>query len=427
MDKFKNLRGTFDLLPSQLVKWQNIENIIKIQLNRSFVKEIRTPILEITELFTRGIGENTDVVSKEMYTFKDRSDRSCTLRPEGTASVVRAIINNGLSAKPQQKLWYMGPMFRYERPQAGRQRQFHQFGVEFIGYESYRSDVEIISLAWDILQKLGINDLNLEINSLGNTNDRLNYRKAFSKFLDKNYSSLDLDSQKRVNKNPMRILDTKNKDTIEILKKAPLLIDFLCDESLMRYSQIKEQLKFLNIPFEENYKLVRGLDYYTHTAFEITSGSLGSQATICGGGRYDNLIKLMGGNDTPAIGFAIGLERLMILAGEEYENDRLVDIYLVNKGSSAENLALELTRKLRKINIITELDTSGTSFSKQFKKANRLKARSVIVIGEEEAFKKEFIIRLFNDREQDNKEKRISFDNYHELVKWLKTNIREDL
>ena len=195
----------------------------------------------------------------------------------------------------------------------------------------------------------------------------------------------------------------------------------------MRYSQIKEQLKFLNIPFEENYKLVRGLDYYTHTAFEITSGSLGSQATICGGGRYDNLIKLMGGNDTPAIGFAIGLERLMILAGEEYENDRLVDIYLVNKGSSAENLALELTRKLRKINIITELDTSGTSFSKQFKKANRLKARSVIVIGEEEAFKKEFIIRLFNGREQDNKEKRISFDNYHELVKWLKTNIREDL
>ena len=427
MDKFKNLRGTFDILPSQLVKWQNIENIIKIQLSRSFVKEIRTPILEMTELFTRGIGENTDVVSKEMYTFKDRGDRSCTLRPEGTASVVRALINNGLSVKPQQKLWYMGPMFRYERPQAGRQRQFHQFGVEFIGYKSYRSDVEIISLAWDILQRLGIKHLNLEINSLGNTNDRKNYQQAFTKFLDKNYSSLDSDSQKRVNKNPMRILDTKNKDTIQILKEAPILVDFLCDESLERYCQIKEQLKFLKIPFEENYKLVRGLDYYTHTAFEITSGALGSQATVCGGGRYDNLIKLMGGNETPAIGFAIGLERLIILAGKEYENDRLVDVYLVNKGSSAENYAIELTRKLRKLNIFTELDTSGTSFSKQFKKANKLNAKSVIVIGEEEAMKKEFLIRLFNDQYKENKEKRISFDDDYELVKWLKTNLREDL
>jgi len=427
LDKFKNLRGTFDLLPSQLVKWQNIENIIKILLARSPVKEIRTPVLEMTELFTRGIGENTDVVSKEMYTFKDRGDRSCTLRPEGTASVARAIINNGLSAKPHQKLWYMGPMFRYERPQAGRQRQFHQFGVEFIGYKSYRSDVEIISLAWDILQRLGIKDLNLEINSLGNCNDRSSYHEAFYKWLDKNYSSLDYDSQKRVNKNPMRILDTKNKETIEMLKDAPKLIDFLCEESLDRYLQIKEQLKFLKIPFQENSRLVRGLDYYTHTAFEITSGSLGSQATVCGGGRYDNLIKLMGGEDTPAIGFAIGLERLMILAGEEHESDRLIDVYIVNKGRYAENLAIKLSRELRKINIITELDISDSSFSKQFKKANRFKAKSVIIIGEEEAIKKEFVIRLFNDKNQDNKEKSISIDDFSELEKWLKINIREDL
>ena len=427
MDKFKNIRGTFDILPAKLIKWQNIENIIKIQLFRSSVKEIRTPILEMTELFTRGIGENTDVVSKEMYTFNDRGNRSCTLRPEGTASVARAVINSGLSAKPQQKLWYMGPMFRYERPQAGRQRQFHQFGVEYIGYESYRSDVEIISLAWDILKKLGINNLNLEINSLGNTDDRFNYQQAFIKWLDKNYSYLDVDSQNRVNKNPMRILDTKNSDTIEILKEAPRLIDYLCEESLERYLKIKEQLNFLDIPFIENYRLVRGLDYYTHTAFEITSGSLGSQATVCGGGRYDNLIKNMGGNETPAIGFAIGLERLMILAGEEYENDRLVDIYIVNKGVSAENIAIKLSRQLRKLNIITELDISGSSFSKQFKKANRLKAKSVIIIGEEEANKKEFLIRLFSDQNQDNKEERISFDNYFELEKWLKINIREDL
>ena len=426
MDNLKNLRGTFDILPNQLIKWQNIENIIKLQLFRASVKEIRTPILEMTELFTRGIGENTDVVSKEMYTFKDRGDRSCTLRPEGTASVARALINNGLSAKPQQKLWYMGPMFRYERPQSGRQRQFHQFGVEFIGYESYRSDVEIISLAWDILQKLGIKDLNLELNSLGDSNDRLNYQKSFLKWLEKNYSSLDLDSQKRVNKNPMRILDTKNKDTIHLLKGAPRLIDFLSDESLERYSQIKEQLKFLRIPFEENFRLVRGLDYYTHTAFEITSGSLGSQSTVCGGGRYDDLIKLMGGNETPAIGFAIGLERLMLLAGKEYERDRLVDIFIVNKGLTAEKLAIDLSRRLRELDFITELDISCASFSKQFKKANRLKAKSVIIIGDEEAIKKEFVIRLFNEKEQDNQQKSISFDNYGELENWLKTNLNTD-
>ena len=426
MDNLKNLRGTFDILPNQLIKWQNIENIIKLQLFRASVKEIRTPILEMTELFTRGIGENTDVVSKEMYTFKDRGDRSCTLRPEGTASVARALINNGLSAKPQQKLWYMGPMFRYERPQAGRQRQFHQFGVEFIGYESYRSDVEIISLAWDILQKLGIKDLNLELNSLGDFNDRVNYQKSFLKWLEKNYSSLDLDSQKRVNKNPMRILDTKNKDTIHLLKGAPRLIDFLSDESLERYSQIKEQLKFLRIPFEENFRLVRGLDYYTHTAFEITSGSLGSQATVCGGGRYDDLIKLMGGNKTPAIGFAIGLERLMLLAGKEYERDRLVDIFIVNKGLTAEKLAIDLSRRLRELDFITELDISCASFSKQFKKANRLKAKSVIIIGDEEAIKKEFVIRLFNENDQDNQQKSISFDNYGELENWLETNLKTD-
>ena len=426
MNNLKNLRGTFDLLPNQLIKWQNIENIIKDQLYRSSVKEIRTPILEMTDLFTRGIGENTDVVSKEMYTFKDRGDRSCTLRPEGTASVARALINSGLSIKPQQKLWYMGPMFRYERPQAGRQRQFHQFGVEFIGYESYRSDVEIIALAWDILQKLGINDLNLELNSLGDNNDRKNYQKSFLNWLEKKYSYLDLDSQKRVNKNPMRILDTKNKDTIRILKEAPRLIDFLSDNSFERYSQIKDQLRFLRIPFEENFNLVRGLDYYTHTAFEITSGLLGSQATVCGGGRYDDLIKLMGGNKTPAIGFAIGLERLMLLADKEYERDRLVDTYIINKGLIAEKFAIDLSRRLRDLDFITELDISSASFSKQFKKANRLKAKSVIIIGDEEATKKEFLIRLFHENDYDNKEQKISFEDYLGLEKWLKKNLKND-
>ena len=205
MNNFKNLRGTVDLLPDQLIKWQNVEKIIIQQLFRSAVKEIRTPILEMTELFMRGIGEGTDVVSKEMYTFLDRGERSCTLRPEGTASVARALIQHGISTRPSQKLWYMGPMFRYERPQAGRQRQFHQLGVEFIGYESVSSDIEIITLAWDILQKLGIKELNLEINTLGDHIDRSNFQKAFLKWLEVNKNSLDLDSQRRIDKNPLRI------------------------------------------------------------------------------------------------------------------------------------------------------------------------------------------------------------------------------
>ena len=285
-------------MPDQLIKWQNVESILREQLQRSSVKEIRTPIIEMTELFERGIGETTDVVSKEMYTFLDRGERSCTLRPEGTASVVRAIINNGLSNNSYQKLWYMGPMFRYERPQAGRQRQFHQLGVEYIGSNSPRSDVELISLAWDILQKLGIKNLNLEINSLGDVEDRENYQNTFIEWLESNYKLLDIDSQKRVKKNPLRILDTKNSETQNLLKNAPVLIDFLSQKSLDRYALIKENLDFLKIPFIENVKLVRGLDYYTHTAFEITSGELGSQATVCGGGRYDSLIKQIGGNDT---------------------------------------------------------------------------------------------------------------------------------
>ncbi len=423
MNKFKNLRGTIDLLPDQLIKWQNVEKIIIQQLFRSSVKEIRTPILEMTELFMSGIGEGTDVVSKEMYTFFDRGERSCTLRPEGTASVARALIQNGISTRPSQKLWYMGPMFRYERPQAGRQRQFHQLGVEFIGYESISSDIEIITLAWDILQKLGIKELNLEINTLGDHIDRSNFQKAFLKWLEVNKNSLDLDSQRRIDKNPLRILDTKNVKTKQILEGAPRLFDFLSGKSLERYLIIKEKLKLLKIPFIENLNLVRGLDYYTHTAFEITSGSLGSQATVCGGGRYDSLISQMGGAETPAIGFAIGLERLIILCGSELEETRETDIYIVNKGIHAEILAMELSRKLRNYDLIAELDLSGASFSKQFKKANKLKSKSIIVIGDDEALKNKFIIRLFNHENFENMEETISVDDVSKLDNWLDKNL----
>ena len=423
MNNFKNLRGTVDLFPDQLIKWQNVEKILIDQLSRASIKEIRTPILEMTELFIRGIGEGTDVVSKEMYTFLDRGERSCTLRPEGTASVARALIQNGISSKPLQKLWYMGPMFRYERPQAGRQRQFHQLGVEFVGYESVRSDIEIIALAWDILGKLGIKELNLEINTLGDLNDRLTFQKSFLEWLEMNKHSLDIDSQKRINKNPLRILDSKDVQTKKVLKNAPRLFDFLSEKSLERYFILKKQLKFLEIPYVENFNLVRGLDYYTHTAFEITSGSLGSQATVCGGGRYDNLIKQMGGKDTPAIGFAIGLERLILLAGKELEADRQTDIYIVNKGLNAELLAMNLSRKLRKYDLLVELDLTGATFSKQFKKANKLKSKSIIVLGDDEAFNKEFVIRLFNKDSSENKEETISVENDIKLDKWINNNL----
>ncbi len=423
MNNLKNLRGTVDLLPDQLIKWQNVEKILLQQLARASIREIRTPILEMTELFIRGIGEGTDVVSKEMYTFLDRGERSCTLRPEGTASVVRALIQNGMSSNPLQKLWYMGPMFRYERPQAGRQRQFHQLGIEFIGYDSVRSDVEIIALAWDVLSKLGIKELNLEINTLGDINDRLNFQKSFLKWLEINKNSLDLDSQNRINKNPLRILDSKNIQTQKALKNAPRLFDFLSEKSHKRYSDLKKQIEFLKIPYVENFNLVRGLDYYTHTAFEITSGALGSQATICGGGRYDNLIKQMGGPNTPAIGFAIGLERLILLAGKELEIPRNTDIYIINQGLVAESLAMDLSRKLRNYDLLVELDLSGASFSKQFKKANKLKSKSIIVIGDDEAVKGEFAIRLFDQSDNGNKEELISFDDEVKLENWLKSNL----
>jgi histidyl-tRNA synthetase len=423
LNNLKNLRGTVDLLPDQLIKWQNVEKIVLEQLERASIKEIRTPILEMTELFIRGIGEGTDVVSKEMYTFLDRGERSCTLRPEGTASVARALIQNGMSSNPYQKLWYMGPMFRYERPQAGRQRQFHQLGVEFIGYESVRSDVEIIALAWDTLGKLGIKELNLEINSLGDNNDRLNFQKSFLKWLEINKDSLDLDSQNRITKNPLRILDSKNIQTKKALENAPRLFNFLSEKSHKRYSDLKKQLEVLQIPYVENFNLVRGLDYYTHTAFEITSGALGSQSTVCGGGRYDDLIKQMGGPNTPAIGFAIGLERLILLAGKKLEVPRNTDIYIINQGLIAESLAMDLSRKLRNYDLLVELDLSGASFSKQFKKANKLNSKSIIVIGDDEAANNEFIIRLFDHSENGNKEEVISFESDSKLENWLNMNL----
>jgi len=374
-----------DLLPEQIRLWQFIESAARDHFARSGVAEIRTPILEATELFSRGIGEATDVVGKEMYTFTDRGDRSCTLRPEGTASVVRAAIQHGLLSQGPQRLWYGGPMFRYERPQAGRQRQFHQLGLEMLGFDSSRSDVEAIATAWDLLQDLGVQGLVLELNSLGSAADRVRYREELVAWLTARTTQLDEDSQARLTTNPLRILDSKNKDTQALLETAPTLAEALSPESQDRFAQVCSGLTALGIPYSLNPRLVRGLDYYSHTAFEITSDQLGAQATVCGGGRYDGLVEQLGGTSTPAIGWAIGLERLALLLSQlaPVTTDS-PDLYLVNRGEQAQWSALVLARELRQRGLSVELDSSGSAFSKQFKRADRSGSAWAAVLGDGE-------------------------------------------
>ena len=387
VEKLQSLRGMVDLLPAHTPLWQRVEATARDHFRRAGVREIRTPLLEATELFARGIGEATDVVGKEMYTFLDRGDRSCTLRPEGTASVVRAAVQHGLLSQGSQRLWYGGPMFRYERPQAGRQRQFHQVGLEFLGFADARSDVEAIAIAWDLLADLGVQGLALELNTLGSAEDRARYREQLVGFLEQHRDQLDPDSQERLARNPLRILDSKNADTQALLAAAPTLADALAPESRERFEQVKAGLTALEIPFRLNPRLVRGLDYYSHTAFEITSTQLGAQATVCGGGRYDGLVEQLGGAPTPAIGWALGMERLVLLL-EQAAGEAAVgappDLYLVNRGEAAELAALALARNLRRAGLSVELDSSGAAFGKQFKRADRSGAAWAAVLGDGE-------------------------------------------
>ena len=402
-----------DLLPETLQRWQAVEAVARQHFLRSGFGEIRTPLLESTDLFCRGIGEGTDVVGKEMYSFHDRGDRSCTLRPEGTASVVRAAVQHGLLSQGAQKLWYAGPMFRYERPQAGRQRQFHQIGVEWLGAASARSDVEVIALAWDLLAQLGVGGLALEINSLGTSEDRQAYRAALVAWLEQRRDQLDADSQARLNTNPLRILDSKNPETQALLEQAPTLVDALCPESSQRFAEVQQGLTALGIPFRLNARLVRGLDYYGHTAFEITSDQLGAQATVCGGGRYDGLVGQLGGPATPAIGWALGMERLLLVLEAAAKADpmgpaaRLVsarapDAYLVNRGERAESVGLAPARALRQQGLTVELDGSGASFGKQFKRADRSGARWAVVLGDEEAERSEVRLKPLKQQSEES-------------------------
>ncbi|MBD2072621.1 histidine--tRNA ligase [Phormidium sp. FACHB-592] len=377
-------RGTRDILPGEIAYWQQVEATARAILHQAAFEEIRTPIFEQTDLFERGIGEATDVVGKEMYTFQDKGDRSLTLRPEGTAGVVRAFIEHGLHAQGGvQRLWYMGPMFRYERPGTGRQRQFHQLGVELLGSGNVRADAEVIAIAVDLLQAVGLNDLQLELNSLGTRDDRIQYRSLLVDYLTPYKADLDPDSQDRLTRNPLRILDSKDAKTQAILQEAPLLGHSLSVASQERFAKVQQLLTNLGIGYTLNPKLVRGLDYYSHTAFEFQSKQFG---TVGGGGRYDGLIAELGGPETLAIGWAIGLERLIgLLQQLAPSQPTAIDFYIVSRGEAAEAQALKLAQTLRHAGFVTELDLSSSAFGKQFKRADRSGAAACFILGDAEA------------------------------------------
>jgi len=388
MSTVQAIRGTRDILPSEVTVWQQVETVARDILSRAAYREIRPPMFEQTELFARGIGEATDVVGKEMYTFEDRKGRSITLRPEITAGLVRAFIGNKLFADGGvQRLWHTGPAFRYERPQKGRQRQFHQLDVEILGSRDPRADVEVIAIATDILQSLGLKTLTMDINSVGQGEDRQAYREALVGYLTPYKDELDTDSQDRLSRNPMRILDSKDQRTQEIVTDAPSLLDYLGDDSKKHFDAVQQQLSNLGIAYNINPRLVRGLDYYTHTAFEIQSADLGSQATVCGGGRYDGLVEQLGGPSTPAIGFAVGLERLTILLQQLHGEPATpeLDFYIVSRGAKAEPAATVLAQKLRYSSCSVEIDLSGSAFGKQFKRADRSGAVACLILGDAEA------------------------------------------
>ncbi len=380
-------RGTRDILPDEVVYWQRVETAARQILSRAAYREIRTPIFEQTALFERGIGEATDIVGKEMYTFLDRGERSLTLRPEGTAGAVRAFIEHKLHAQGGvQRLWYTGAMFRYERPQAGRQRQFHQLGVEVLGSADPRADAEVIAIATDLLQTLGLTDCTLSLNSVGNPGDRLHYREALVAYFQPYQTELDPDSQERLHRNPLRILDSKDPRTQAICQTAPSILDYLGPESKSHFERVQQYLTDLEIAYQLNPCLVRGLDYYTHTAFEFITENLGAQATVCGGGRYDGLVQELGGPETPAVGWAIGLERLiLLLQQQEQAFSNQLDFYVVARGEAAEAQSLSLAQKLRQQGFAVELDLSGSAFGKQLKRADRSGAPACLIIGDAEA------------------------------------------
>ncbi|MGF1908824.1 histidine--tRNA ligase [Vibrio kasasachensis] len=383
------IRGMNDCLPTQSPLWQKLENTVKNVVSAYGYNEVRMPIVEMTHLFSRAIGEVTDVVEKEMYTFDDRNGDSLSLRPEGTAGCVRSGIENGLLYNQEQRLWYMGPMFRHERPQKGRYRQFHQCGVEVFGLNGPDVDAELIMMTARLWRELGIDKhVRLELNSIGSLEARANYRKALIAFLEQHMDVLDDDCKRRMHTNPLRVLDTKNPDIQAILGDAPRLSEYLDEESTQHFAGLCELLDAAGIEYTVNERLVRGLDYYNRTVFEWITESLGSQGTVCGGGRYDGLVEQLGGKATPAVGFAMGLERLVLMLETLglTEVRRSVDAYIVTAGEGTMMAGMKLAEQLREhvpgLRVMNHF--GGGNFKKQFKRADKVGAVVALVLGENE-------------------------------------------
>lgn len=392
MQKIQRPKGTQDITPADVSQWQRVETAFKTLCTQMGYEEIRTPVFESTELFSRGVGEATDIVNKEMYTF-EKGDRSLTLRPEGTAGVVRSYIEQGMSRSPKPvKLFYNGAMFRYERPQAGRQRQFHQMGMELFGLDTPESDVEMIVAAWQFFNDLGIESLALDINNIGTPECRQQFKASFQNVVKPFLNELCENCQTRFDTNPLRMLDCKVDSCQEIYAKAEVTAviesDFTSEDCQAHFQKVSDMLTALEIPFNRNYRLVRGLDYYTKTVFEITSSQLGAQSAVCGGGRYNGLVELLGGEPTPATGWALGMERLVSLLGDAETQGP--DYYIVTDQAVE---SFKLAKKLRVKGYSCEVDLSGKNFGKQFQQANKRGAKKMITLGADEVTSGEFQVK----------------------------------
>ena len=416
----KAVTGTKDILPSDIPRWKYLEQTVEKIFRNFNYKEIRTPVFEETSLFARGIGEETDIVGKEMYTFKDRSDTSLTLKPEMTAAVVRAYLEHSLGAQQSLvKLYYVSPMFRQERPQAGRFRQFHQFGTEAIGSQSPLIDAEMIQMSYEILKSLGLKNLTIKINSLGTPETRENYKKILKEYLSDKKDNLSEDSRRRFETNILRIFDSKVESDQKLIKSAPKLVDHLDEESKNDFEVVKNQLTKFGIPFTIDLSLVRGLDYYTKLTFEIDSGSVGAQTALCGGGRYDLLIETLGGKPTPATGFAAGIERILLACENEKSfsvPDTAIDVYLVRIDNELESVVSELAGKLRAENLSVDFDYLQRSVKAQMREANKLQAKYVLFIGGDEY--KQGMMNLKNM--STSSEEKVKLDSISEFVAKLK-------
>lgn len=401
------IRGMNDYLPGETALWQRIEGSLKQVLGSYGYSEIRLPIVEQTPLFKRAIGEVTDVVEKEMYTFDDRNGESLTLRPEGTAGCVRAGIEHGLLYNQEQRLWYVGPMFRYERPQKGRYRQFHQLGAEVFGLQGPDIDAELILLSARWWKALGIADhVKLELNSIGSLEARANYRDALVAFLEQHQDKLDEDCKRRMYSNPLRVLDSKNPEVQALLNDAPRLSEYLDEESKAHFEGLCELLAQAGIPYTINERLVRGLDYYNRTVFEWVTTSLGAQGTVCAGGRYDGLVEQLGGRATPAVGFAMGLERLVLLVqavNPEFKAPATIDVYVISSGAGTQSAAMQLAERVRDAAPQLKLMTNygGGNFKKQITRADKWGARVALILGENEVAAEQVVVKDLRSGEQE--------------------------